>query len=210
MVDVLRRTQFERAAGTREALLSAAIECLVDVGYARTTTRMVAERAGVSRGAQTHHYPSKTDLVAAAIEHLFDRLIAQFRQAFATLPDGQRTLEEAVGLVWEVVKGPSFAAILEVTVAARTDPELRVVVHGMSAVLESSVVGLLRELFPAFGDDRLARTAIDVGFTLLEGAALNAYAGYGDPERTIRLVKNLAATVTPAASATWKGVMETP
>ncbi|HEX3794935.1 MAG TPA: TetR/AcrR family transcriptional regulator [Acidimicrobiales bacterium] len=192
----LRRTQSERTAGTQEALLEAAIGCLVEFGYAKTTTRVVADRAGVSRGAQTHHYPTKTELVTAAIGYLFDQQARRFRDAFAALPEDRRTVDQALALLWEIVSGPSYAAVLEVTVAARTDAELRVVVHGTAAVLESTVIGLLREFFPTVQGE-LARTIIDIGFTLVQGAAVSSYAGYGDPERTIRLMKSVAALLTP-------------
>jgi len=203
-----RRTQSERTAVMREALLDATVDCLVELGYANTTTREVARRAGVSRGAQTHHFPSKAELVAAAIEHVFDRQARGFRDAFTALPEPQRTLDHAVELLWEIVSGPSYAAVLEVTVAGRTDPELGVVVQGMAAVLERTVVGLLAELFPALGDERVARTIIDLGFTLVQGAAVSAYAGYGDPEHTIRLVRSLAALITPERAQLLKGVLD--
>jgi AcrR family transcriptional regulator len=203
-----RRTQSERTAETREALFDAAIECLVDLGYANTTTREVARRAGVSRGAQTHHFESKAELVVAAIERLFDRQCLRFREGFAALPEDRRTLDQAVALLWEIVSGPSYPAVLEVTVAGRTDPDLRVVVHGLSAVLEQTVVGVLREFFPALDDERLARTIIDLGFTIVQGAAVSSYAGYGDPEHTIRVVRAVAALVTPQTADLLKGALD--
>jgi len=204
----MARTQAERTAGTREALFAATIDCLVEVGYANTTTREVAQRAGVSRGAQTHHFPTKTDLVLGAIEHLFGQQAMRYRAAFADLPPAERTLERAVGLLWEIVSGPTYPAVLEVTVAARTDPALRVVVHGMATVLEQTVVGLLTELFPGFADDKLARTIIDLGFTMVQGAAVSSYAGYGDPERTIRLTRALAALITPDTVGFLRGTLD--
>src|SRR3954452_22739136 len=65
-----RRTQAQRSAATVDALLDATIECLIEDGYANTTTTRVAERAGVSRGAHLHHYQTRGALVAAAIERL--------------------------------------------------------------------------------------------------------------------------------------------
>lgn len=202
-------SQAERTAGTREALFAATIDSLVEVGYARTTTREVAQRAGVSRGAQTHHFPTKTDLVLGAIEHLFVQQARNFRAAFTALPAESRTLDQAVALLWEIVSGPSYAAVLELTVAARTDPELRVVVHGMTTVLEQTVFELLQELFPALADDeRLARTVIDLGFTLVQGAAVSRYAGYGDPDHTIRLVQALASLITPDTVDILRGTLD--
>src|SRR3954464_2789270 len=65
-----RRSQAERSATTREALLDATVACLIEDGYAHTTTSRVAERAGVSRGAHLHHFQTRTSLVAAAIAPL--------------------------------------------------------------------------------------------------------------------------------------------
>ena len=76
-----RRSQEDRSSTTRLALMRATIDCLVEYGYAGTTTRLVADRAQVSRGAQTHHFPTKRDLVAAAIEHLFDEHAREFAAA---------------------------------------------------------------------------------------------------------------------------------
>jgi AcrR family transcriptional regulator len=74
-----RRTQAERRAATRTALLEATIECLIDYGYADLTTARVADLAGVSRGAQVHYFANKAALVAAAVDHLAQRRIEEFR-----------------------------------------------------------------------------------------------------------------------------------
>src|SRR5229473_7754051 len=82
-----RRTQEERSASTRARLLDATISCLSELGYARTTTTEIAERAGVSRGAQLHHFPTKAELVTTAVEHLFEKRTEEFRRAFESLPE---------------------------------------------------------------------------------------------------------------------------
>src|SRR5205823_12845827 len=81
-----RRAQAERRAETRGRLLDATLECLAELGYAGTTATEVVRRAGLSRGAQVHHFPTKAELVVAAVEHLFQRRHEEFRQAFADLP----------------------------------------------------------------------------------------------------------------------------
>src|SRR5436190_18849808 len=81
-----RRTQAERRATTRTALLDATIDCLVEEGYAGTTTTRIVERAGVSRGAQVHHFPTKAELVAEAVRHLAGKRIEEFLQTMPRLP----------------------------------------------------------------------------------------------------------------------------
>ena len=68
-----RVPQAERRRITRGKLLDATIDSLIDRGYARTTTVEVGERTGLSRGTQLHHFPSKADLLVAAIEHLAEQ-----------------------------------------------------------------------------------------------------------------------------------------
>lgn len=204
-----RRSQGERRAETQEALLAATIDCLIDLGYARTTTREVARRAGVSRGAQTHHYPTKDDLVVAAVEHLFEVEGRRFVARFRALPPRRRTADEGIALLWEIVSGPTYPAVLEVVVAGRTDPSLQVVVHGVSTKLEATVVGLLQRLFPDVGDrDRLARTLADLVFALVQGAAVASYGGYGDPDRTIAVIRSLARLVRPESIETLREVVD--
>jgi AcrR family transcriptional regulator len=116
------RTQAERRAETRAALLDATIECLVTYGYAKTTTGRIAELAGVSRGAQLPYFRSRAELVGAAVAHLAERRIEEVHARFAGRPV---TLEEGLDALWEECQGPVFDAALELWVASRTDPELR-------------------------------------------------------------------------------------
>src|SRR5262245_20298415 len=109
----VRRTQAERSAATRARLLDATIECVLDLGYARTTTVEIARRARLSRGAQLHHFPTKAELVTAAVDHLFLRRHEEFRRAFATLPAEADRGAAAIDILWTMVSGPTFYAWLE-------------------------------------------------------------------------------------------------
>src|SRR5271154_6998069 len=82
----IRRTQQERSAAMRLRLLDAAVDCLYELGYSGTTTIEVAARAGVSRGAQLHHFPTKKRLVTVAVRPLLAKRLEEFREAFAPLP----------------------------------------------------------------------------------------------------------------------------
>src|SRR5215216_5804590 len=65
-----RQRQADRTRETKRKLMEATVECLVERGWSGTTTTEVAERAGVSRGAQLHHFRTRGELVAAAVEHV--------------------------------------------------------------------------------------------------------------------------------------------
>src|SRR5665213_600272 len=108
-----RRSQAERSATTRDALLDATIGCLVDDGYANTTTSRVAERAGVSRGAHLHHFQTRQALVAAAMERLAERRGAELLAAAEKLPDGRERLVQGLDLLWASYANPLFQASLD-------------------------------------------------------------------------------------------------
>src|SRR3546814_20714813 len=74
----------------RQRLLEATVECLVEVGFARTSTTLVPQRAGVSRGAQLHHFPTKKDLVLAAVEHVTKNRGSDLEAAAGPMPHGVR------------------------------------------------------------------------------------------------------------------------
>jgi len=170
-----RRTQEERSAATRARLLEATLECLVELGYARMTTTEIAERGGVSRGGQLHHFPTKAELVTEALAYLFDRRDEEFRAAFAKLPANADRGAAAVDILWSMVSGPTFHAWLELAVAARTDPLLKPKVAALTTRFTENVSRTFRELFPRpEGAAPYWELAPSFTFALLEGLALDA------------------------------------
>lgn len=140
------RTQADRRAETRTALLDATIECLATYGYAKTTTGRVAELAGVSRGAQIPYFRTRAELVAAAMTHLAEKRAAAVH---ARLADGPVGLEAALDMLWEEHQGSGFATTLELWVASRTDPELR---ERMHEVERDALITIAREAEAALGE----------------------------------------------------------
>jgi AcrR family transcriptional regulator len=120
----VRRTNQERSATTQAAILDATIEQLAEHGYGRTTTVEVAERAGVSRGALVHHFPTRSDLVLAALEYLCERRLTELEAGIARLSATAERPSAFVDLMWTTFEGPLFTAQLELWMAARADPEL--------------------------------------------------------------------------------------
>src|SRR5262245_28830746 len=147
-----RRTQAERRATTQNALMEATIECLVEYGYSATTTARIAERAGVSRGAQVHHYPTKAALVAAAVGHLANQRAEQLEAAAQQLPKGRARVTAALDLLWDYHIGPLQEASLELWVAARTDQELRKALVPVEREGIQKTIEYARALFGPYAD----------------------------------------------------------
>lgn len=195
-----RRTQGERSAKTRADLLDATIDCLAVAGYARTTTTEICERAGVSRGAQLHHFPTKEELVLAAVERLFARRVEEFHEAFARLPASADRRAASLDLLWKFIgKGPTFYAWLELAIAGRTDATLGKRVRELGTRTAQEVERIFHELFaspskpnPYF--DLAPRFA----FALLQGLAVHQLM-VAQPRQTaddvIKLMKQLTTLV---------------
>jgi AcrR family transcriptional regulator len=172
--DRRQRPLQQRAVETRKALLDAALDCLVERGYAATTTIEVARRAGVSRGAQLHHFPSKADLLTAAVGRLLERRLEEFRKAFADVPEGADLKDAAIDVLWSMFEGPCFVACAELWMAARTDPELAALVVQQDQQFAAGTMDIYDELFPLeSGADPGSRAfERDFAFALMDGVAL--------------------------------------
>jgi AcrR family transcriptional regulator len=122
----LMATQAERSDRMRKRLLEATVRSLGERGYTRTSTTEVSRRARVSRGAQLHHFPTKSELVAAAVEHVFEERLRDFAAFVRELSLKQPLELRAVfAFLWRVYSSEAFYAWLELLVAARTDEALR-------------------------------------------------------------------------------------
>jgi AcrR family transcriptional regulator len=171
-----RRTQAERTAATRGALLDATFDSIVELGYGATTTTEVAHRAGVSLGALLHHFPTKAELLTAAVAHAFDRRLEEFRKAVADLEPGADKLDAVLDLLWSMFSGPTFKACLELWVAARTDPDLAQAVVGIDREFMATSQEIFAELFPAeagFADPTFQRIGLHMAYALLDGLAFS-------------------------------------
>lgn len=153
----------------RERLLDATIGCLVDYGYAGTTVTRIAERAGVTRGAQVHHYRTKADLVTAAVTHLASKSAEFGWQQLARLVDADDPVGDLLDVLWEMHKGPTFTATVELWIAARTDPDLRRHVATVEPVLLAILRGEAdRSGAPGVIDDAAGAELLDAACTAMD------------------------------------------
>jgi AcrR family transcriptional regulator len=195
------RTKAERSAATRVRLLDATIECLVDLGWSGTSTTEVVRRAGVSRGAQVHHYPTKEDLVLAAVEHLCTRRMDEYRAALERLPATERTPAASVDLLWSVWSGPTLEAWLELVVACRTQPALRARFVEFEHRFFDAALALFQETQPEMTvDPGFARLALRFTFCVLDGLAVARLGGIERPEldAVVEGFKVLTTLVSPS------------
>lgn len=191
------RTQQERSERSRELLLDATIECLVELGYARTTVNEICLRAGLSRGAQQHHFTTKAELMTSALEHLFARLGEEIVTATEQLPPGRERITKGIDLLWRAYSGTLSTAAVELWVAARTDPELRRSLLPVDRALGHATLEFYRRVVGGSDlevDEQRLQTVLLLTVNLIRGLALDAMIG-GDRERRAALLQEWKTVV---------------
>ena len=181
------RTQAQRTAATRARVLDAAIDSLVELGYARTTTQEVNRRAGVSRGALLHHFPTRESLVVAAVGHLVEARMTEILQR-------PRTGGEDISVIIEAFSGPLFDAALELWVAARTDDALRIAMAPLEQKVSDALTTGSEELFGA----RYTPDQIALSVELARGLAVSRILRTPDSDRAF----------TDRVLTTWKDILD--
>jgi AcrR family transcriptional regulator len=176
MVVPVRRTQRERRDETRAKLLDATVACLGELGYARTTTTEIVQRAGVSQGALFKHFPSKAALLSAAVEQLFAELVASYEDTFAQLP---RDASQAFDLLWAIFTGPKLSIAFELYLAGRTDDALRTALEPVVREHRAQLIAHARVLFPEAARKPDFAAWIDLMMMAMEGLVVERF-GAGD------------------------------
>jgi AcrR family transcriptional regulator len=193
------RTQAERRAQTRTALLDATITCLVELGYARTSMQEICARAGVSKGAAQHHFADKAAMMAAAVAHLTSRLAERNVPDEAELPDGPERVGAVIDLLWRSYSGTLATAAMELWTAARTDPTLAAAMRPVDKALGRATLDRLAALVGDVPRERLD-TIFWLTVNLTRGLALDAELG-GDPHRREQLLREWKRVATTLCSA---------
>lgn len=120
----VRRKQEDRSATTRARLLEAAIDSLHTRGYAATTTMVVCDESGVSRGAMLHQFPAKVDLMLYVVKSVYEEELLLYQQALGHIADPRERLLAFPAVAWKVLSRPAGVAVLEIMQGSRSDPEL--------------------------------------------------------------------------------------
>jgi AcrR family transcriptional regulator len=171
----VRRTQAERSAAMRTRLLDATVECLVSHGYAGTTTPRIAEIAGVTRGAQIHHFRSKEDLVVAAIEHLAQQRAQAAIRELSRVHDSPDPASTVLEFLWEAHQGPMFVATMELWVAARTDAMLARQIARVEPVVNSTLIAAVAQLVSDRSEQKAIRNIVYTAMDTLRGILVASF-----------------------------------
>lgn len=168
-----QQTKSER---TRTTILDAAIECFYDLGYFNTTTENIAQKAGVSRGAMLHHFPTRADLIRAAVEHLHQIRLNRFLEEESRIQDGadHTRVEEGIEAYWRQLNTREFVVFHELKVAARTDSELA---SALKPTLEAYAKAWGRassQTFPDLAQSKAFARTVFMTQYLFEGMAISS------------------------------------
>lgn len=189
MAELIRTGQDTGLPGTRERIVEAALDLLVESGYSGFSTRLVASRAGVSQGALQHHFHSKSDLCVSAMSCLLERISGEFVEAIPSIADPLSRFDAVVVRLFAVFRGPTFIAGLELRLAARTDPDLRKALLRLDTELDEKLQEGASAMFPEMaglpGFDDLIETTL----ASLRGLALANLDQNRDPAPALHSIR---------------------
>ncbi|MDG9719282.1 TetR/AcrR family transcriptional regulator [Streptomyces sp. DH24] len=187
----------DRSRATRQRLLEAAVACLAEHGWAGSTVSVVAERAGVSRGAAQHHFPTREDLFTAAVEYVAEERSVALRALF---PEGTAQDRRAVvAALVDLYTGPLFRAALHLWVAASNEDQLGPRVAELEARVGRETHRIAVELLGADESRPGARETVQGLLDMARGLGL-ANLLTDDTARRERVVTQWAALLDDALS----------
>ena len=164
----------EQRAATRAQIVDAAVDSLIKMGVAATTTLEVQRRAGVSRGALLHHFPTREDLFGAAIGLLVARNEQAVRAELAATPPDSDPLSRSLRVLRAVMCGPSFGAETELWAVARTNPQLRDVLRRAEGAARRDLYRVVDEVMgPELTASAAYPAVAELTVQLLRGMAIS-------------------------------------
>ena len=168
-----RRSQSERSEETKKRLLAAAARLIVRKGFAELRVADVATEAGVSVGAQLHHFPSKDALVVAVIEHCFNEASQTSRGRAASGAPAALVLKQAIEDAKAFFFSDHFLVATNIVLSTQPPSAMREDVLNISRNARLPVEGAWRDAmidagFPA----DVAGDVITMSFGLIRGFAI--------------------------------------
>lgn len=172
----IRKTwQQTKSERTRTAILNAAVTCFYELGYFNTTTENIAREAGVSRGAMLHHFPTRSDLIEAAVGHLTQMRLDMFTEEENQVQEGadHTRVAEGIDAYWHQLNTKAFVVFHELQVAARTDKELSALLKPALRSYYHAQGKATEQVFPDLAQSESFERTVYMTRYLLEGLAIS-------------------------------------
>lgn len=185
---VQRRSQAERKEALLEAVLTAAVSLLHEQGYGATTTTLVVERAGISRGAMLNHFPTKADLMTFVVEAVYQDELKEYERVLAGITDPAERIHAYPMAAWKVLSRPSGVAVLEILMGSRSDEVLAEKLKPIQLKIQSNSLQTLEKEFGRAPDKDLVRLVT----WAVRGLSIdNVLSGRNDATSSIRVLQML-------------------
>ena len=124
-----QKWQTQKSSLTRDRIVIAALECIVEFGYESTTMAKIAKTAKVSQGSMQYHFPAKLDAIKAAINYLLAKRLTDHQRDLEEIPVGVDSMAHAIEVYWYHLNEGHYVAYQDLVIAARTHPELATVLE---------------------------------------------------------------------------------
>jgi AcrR family transcriptional regulator len=177
----------ETPLGTRERILEAAVTIVIEQGTSRATTLEVQRRAGVSRGALLHHFPTHAALLSATVEGLVKRNEEAVLESLAKLEGTKDVVERAIRVLAIASVQPSYLAELELWAVSRTDPDLRATLAEAERRARKDSERVMKTLFESSDSNPMQASVMAMTIEFLRGLALSGVLR-GSPVRRQQLI----------------------
>lgn len=184
----VRRSHAERRTATRHAVLEAAIATLHEYGYGATTTVMVAEAAGISRGAMLNHFPTKADLMTFVVEEVFEQEIEEYRRALEGIDDPRERMLAYPEAAWKVLSRASGVAVLEIMMGSRSDP---ILAERLKPIQQRIDARSVKQLEGEFGRPPIADSVRLVAWAIRGLSIENVLSGGDGAAASVRMLRTL-------------------
>lgn len=115
---------------SKVAVLEAAVQCYIKIGYANTIVTRIAEEAELSRGAMMYHFDGVRSIIIASVGYLMEKRIEEYQSLMLSAEKEangeitEKSLEMTINALWKFLHSPYHIAYQELIVAARSDPDI--------------------------------------------------------------------------------------
>jgi AcrR family transcriptional regulator len=192
--------QAQKSSLTRDRIVIATLECIIEFGYESTTMAKIVKTAKVSQGSMQYHFPAKLDAIKAAINYLFAKRLTDHQQDLENAPDGVDKMAHAIEVYWHHLNEGHYVAYQDLVIAARTHPELAKVLKPAYQRFVKAWRRDAQSLTPEWDGSREKFELIcDIGQYQMEGLAygrLNGQLSERQTRKVLDFTKDLLSKMT--------------